>query len=386
MMHQQHLFDIPEDVSYLNTASLSPSLKTSEIAGLESVLQKSRPFTIPTSNYFEPVTKLKQLFAKVIDVDNYNRIATIPSVSYGIATVTKNITLNPEDEILIIGEQFPSNYYAWQKLADQNNATIKTVTIPQAQQNRTRDWNTLILNSISSNTAVIAMGNIHWSNGSLFNLKAISKKAKANNSLLIIDGSQSIGALPFSVKEINPDAVICAGYKWLFGPYGCAYAYFGAYFDNGEPIEENWTNRLNSENLSQLTQYQNQYKPLANRYCAGEHASFIYVNMQIKALEQVLKWSPLDIQNYCKLITKETVNTLQGLGCFIDDDHYRSHHLFGVELPKTIDIDLLKTKLTKQKIYVSFRGKYIRLSCHYFNTERHFKKLVNCIKSVIINN
>ena len=51
---------------------------------------------------------------------------------------------------------------------------------------------------------------------------------------MIIDGSQSVGALPFSIKDIQPDALICAGYKWLFGPYGCAYGYFGPYFDNGK--------------------------------------------------------------------------------------------------------------------------------------------------------
>ena len=37
----------------------------------------------------------------------------------------------------------------------------------------------------------------------------------AVGGLLIIDGTQSIGALPFSIKKYRPDALICAGYKWL---------------------------------------------------------------------------------------------------------------------------------------------------------------------------
>lgn len=237
--NQRHLFDIPEDVTYLNIASQSPSFNAIYEAGLEGLKQKKRPYIIATSDYFEPVIELKKLFAKVIKVDDYNRIATIPSVSYGMANAANNIQLKPGDEILLIHEQFPSNYYIWKRLADQYDATLVTIKPPKTKENRGQQWNQNILNAITEKTAVVAMGNIHWSNGTLFDLKAIRTQTKQYNALLIIDGSQSVGALPFSVKELQPDALICAGYKWLFGPYGCGYAYYGPYFDNGIPIEEN---------------------------------------------------------------------------------------------------------------------------------------------------
>ncbi|MEZ4792168.1 MAG: aminotransferase class V-fold PLP-dependent enzyme [Gelidibacter sp.] len=227
------------------------------------------------------------------------------------------------------------------------------------------------------------MGNIHWSNGSLFGLKAIRQKTKTHDALLIIDGSQSVGALPFSVKEIQPDALICAGYKWLFGPYGCGYAYYGPCFDDGIPIEENWSNRLNSENFSGLTTYESEYKPLANRYSVGESGNFIYVKMQIAALKQVIEWTPQGIQAYCKTISTEAVKELKALGCVIEEDAYRAHHLFGIKLPDDLDLKILKTALTDQRIFVSYRGTYIRISCHLFNTKDDFKKLVDCLKSVM---
>ena len=251
--------------------------------------------------------------------------------------------------------------------------------MPKSTENRGKIWNESILSAISENTKIVALGNIHWANGTLFDLKSIRKKTTKNNALLIIDGSQSVGALPFSVKEIQPDALICAGYKWLFGPYGCGYAYFGEYFDNGNPLEENWSNRLYSENMAGLTSYQPEYKPLANRYAAGEHASFIHIKMQIAALEQVLIWTPKAIQDYCKEITSEAVITLKENGCFVENDTFRTHHLFGVELPKQIDIDVLKSTLKEANIFISFRGNYIRLSCHLYNTKNDFKKLTDCI-------
>lgn len=379
--HQKHLFDIPEDITYLNIASQSPSFKAIYDAGLEGLKQKNRPYKITGSDYFEPVVELKKLFAKLIDADDYNCIATIPSVSYGMATVANNIKLKEGDEILVVDEQFPSNYYSWKKLADTYNATIKIIVQPKNKELSVKQWNIDILDAITDNTAFVAMGNIHWSNGNLFNLKAIRKKTTAHNALLIIDGSQTVGALPFSVKEIKPDALICAGYKWLFGPYGCAYAYFGDYFDNGNPLEENWANRLNSENFSGLTNYESEYKPLASRYTVGESGNFIYVKMQIEALKQVIAWTPKAIQDYCKTISGKAVIELKKLGCKIEDDDYRTHHLFGIELPEGLDLHALKKDLFSKNIFVSFRGNYIRISCHLFNTAEDFKPLVNCLSN-----
>jgi selenocysteine lyase/cysteine desulfurase len=378
LQHQKQRFDIPEDITYLNIASQSPAFKAVYDAGLEGLKQKNRPYTILGSDYFEPVVALKKLFAELVDVDDYNRIATIPSVSYGMATVANNITLNESDEILVIDEQFPSNYYSWKNLADTYNATIKTISPIDGEH-----WDTTILVAITDKTAVVAMGHIHWSNGDLFDLKAIRKKTKQHKALLIIDGSQSVGALPFSVKEIQPDALICAGYKWLFGPYGCAYAYFSKYFDHGQPLEENWSNRLDSDNFAGLTNYQPQYKPLANRYTVGESGNFIYVNMQIAALKQVIEWTPKSIQAYCRSISIEATQQLIALGCEIKHPEHRTHNLFGIKIPEEIDLNTLKTALQKQHIFVSFRGAFIRISCHLFNTKQDFENLVNCIKSVL---
>ncbi len=383
MQNQKHLFDIPEDITYLNIAAQSPSFKAVFEAGLEGLKQKNQPQTIALSDYFEPVTELKKLFAQLVAIDDYNRVVTIPSVSYGIATVAKNIKLKAGDEIVVLHEQFPSNIYAWQKLADKHNAIIKTIKAPDITTNRVKEWNQLILDAINDKTAVVAMGHVHWSNGSLFDLKAIRQKTKIHNALLIVDGSQSIGALPFSVKEIQPDALICAGYKWLFGPYGCGYAYYGPYFDNGTPLEENWSNRLNSNNFTGLTNYESEYKPLANRYSVGESGNFIYVKMQIAALKQINDWTPKKIQDYCRVISAESVKELKSLGCIIENDNYRAHHLFGIKLPEDLEMEHMKSALAEQNIVVSFRGDYIRISCHLFNTEGDFKKLVSCMSTVL---
>lgn len=376
---QKHLFDIDENTVYLNTASFSPAFKSVELAGINAVKQKSKPHLFQSSDLFEPVITLRKLFAEVIDEDDYNRVVTIPSVSYGMANVANNIALNEGDEIVIIQEQFPSNYYIWEDLAKKYNAKIITIKQPDNHA----DWNSHILNAITNKTALVAIGHIHWVNGLIFDLKAIRAKTKKYNSLFVIDGSQSIGALPFSVKDIMPDALICAGYKWLFGPYGCAYAYYGSYFDDGKAIEQNWANRLGSENLSGLTQYQSLYKPKANRYAVGESGSFIYVQMQIAALKEILTINQKDLQGYCHSISYKTIHKLSKIGFVSDDEALRAKHLFGIKIPNSVNIEKLQHALKQNNIHLSFRGNYMRVSCHIFNTEAHFEKLHDVLKATL---
>ncbi|MFK5889989.1 MAG: aminotransferase class V-fold PLP-dependent enzyme [Flavobacteriaceae bacterium] len=380
LSNQSHLFSLPTDVTYLNGAYMAPLSNAVAEIGQKALLQKQNPTKIFGDDFFEPTKKLKQIFAKLIDVKEAEQIAIIPSVSYGLATVANNISLKADDEILVLQEQFPSNIYIWQKLTDKYKAKIITVKAPDLKANRGQEWNKRILNSITAKTAVVAVPHVHWADGTLFDLKAIRKKTKENDALLIIDGTQSVGALPFSVEKIQPDALVCAGYKWLMGAYGLGVAYYSEKFNDGNPIEENWINRYNSQDFADLVNYESRYQSGAGRYNMGEVSNFVYTPMLTAAIEQILKWQPQNIQDYCQEISREAIDNLRDLGCFIEEADYRAKHLFGIYLPDTIDVDKLKARFNVQKIYVSFRGKAIRVAPNVYNTKADFDRFVSCFK------
>ncbi len=375
--NQKHLFGLPDTVTYLNGAYMSPQLKSVETIGIESLIRKSTPFTITAEDFFTERTLLKKRFATLIDTPNYLNIAIIPSVSYGIANVTNNIKLKKGDEILLMDAQFPSNVYPWKRLADKYGAVLKFVKPPVDFTARGKRWNEAILMEINDRTAVVAMPHVHWADGTLFDLKMIREKTRMVKSLLILDGTQSIGALPFSVNEIQPDALICAGYKWLLGPYSLGVAYYSDIFNNGEPIEDSWINRLDSEDFTGLTQYQDKFHSNAQRYSVGESSNFILVPMLIKAIDQLLEWQPKNIQAYCASITMLAIEELKAKGCFIEENDYRANHLFGIYLPEKINLEIIKKQLIANSIYVSYRGKAIRVSPNVYNTSAELNKLAS---------
>ena len=380
LTNQKDKFRLPKTVTYLNGAYMSPQLKSVEKIGHEAVSQKCFPYEIVAKDFFTGVKKLRIEFADFIGVSDYQNTAIIPSVSYGMATVANNITLEPGDEIIIVDAQFPSNVYAWQKIAEKNKAKISIISPPDTFEDRGKIWNQSILDAITNKTALVAISPAHWADGTLFDLKEIRRITKANNALLIIDGAQSLGAFPFSVTAIEPDAVITVGYKWLLGPYGLGIAYFSDLFNDGEPIENNWINRHNSEDFTQLVNYQSKYQPKSGRYNMGECSNFNLVPMLTKSIGQLAEWDPKNIQDYCAAISKTAIDELRNLGCFIEGDAFRAKHLFGVYLPEHINLEKLKTKFTENNIYVSFRGNAIRVSPNVYNTENDFEKFVNCFK------
>ena len=62
------------------------------------------------------------------------------------------------------------------------------------------------------------------------------------------DAAAQHGAERLVVAIPSANVLVCAGYKWLMGPYSLGVAYYGKSFNNGIPIEENWINRKISLN------------------------------------------------------------------------------------------------------------------------------------------
>ncbi len=374
MENQSALFQLDKDITYLNGAYMSPLLTAVSKIGQQQVAAKLEPYLISGDDFFTNVQAVKQEFSTLINAQNPDRIAIIPSVSYGLANVVKNVDVAGK-EILVAAEQFPSNVYPWMELETTQNAKVITVDPPKAVENRGEKWNIKLLKAINSRTGIVAISHTHWADGTLFDLVAIRKRTKEIGALLIIDGTQSVGALPFDVQEIQPDALICASYKWLMGPYGIGVAYYGAAFDDGNPIEQNWINRKGSENFAGLVNYEDQYQPGAMRYSVGEQSNFILVPMLLEALKQLNQWGIKNIQTYCEIITKKPVELLKSKGYWMEDIEFRGAHLFGIR-KKGLEVDKIKATLEKEHIFVSIRGSSIRVSPNVYNTEDDLMKLV----------
>ncbi len=380
---QKKLFTLPPELHYLNSAYMSPLSKRVQEAGLAGVAVKGNPNQISPKDFFKKSNQLRNLFAKIINVQA-NRVALIPSVSYGINTVAANLKANKGQNIVLMHEQFPSNVYPWRRFAS-NGVEIKTVSPPNTNINRGKEWNIRILEAIDKNTVIVAMPQVHWTDGTLFDLEKIGQRARSVGAALIIDAIQSVGAYPFDNAKIKADAVIVANYKHLMGPYGIGYAYYGERFDNGTPLEDNWLSRKGSEDFSKLIDYQDEYASGAARFDMGGRANPILQTMAVASLGQVSEFGVDNIQNYCQQLIAPYTDKIQELGFDIEDRNWRGAHLFGIRLPDNIDLLRLKTVLEQNNIVLSVRGDAIRVSLNIYNDAADMHALLNVLKVAIGN-
>lgn len=380
---QSHLFQLPEGIHFLNAAYMSPQLRQVQQAGIEAIAQKNYPGMLPPTSFFESSDRLRASLGRFLSCDVV-RLALIPSVSYGMAIVAKNLAqkhhLAAGQHIVTVQHEFPSDIYAWQELVDEKGLKLTTIQAPETRVSRGKIWNEKILEAIDANCAMVVIGHIHWADGTLFDLEAIGKACRKQGAWLVLDLTQSLGALPFSLATVQPDALICAGYKWMMGPYSLGFGYFGPAFDQGKALEQSWVNRKNSDDFTSLTQYHNEYRPGAYRYNVGQQSNFILNPMLQAAVEQLIAWQPSHIQQYCQNLVAAPIETLKKWGYYIEDKPYRASHLFGIGLSTHHDLEHIMARLSAHQVQVSMRGASIRVSPHVYNSPADIEALLAALE------
>ncbi len=379
---QRDRFSLPDDLHYLNCAYMSPLSKRVEAAGIEGLRRKRVPSEITPGDFFAGLEAVRERFARLVNADDPDRIAVMPSASYGLAIAARNTPLEAGRNVVVALDQFPSNIYVWRRRCAESGAELRTVGPPDASP-RAAGWNARLLEAIDRATAVVALGHVHWTDGTRFDLEGIGARAREVGAALVIDGTQSVGALPFDVDRIRPDALICAGYKWLLGPYAIAVGWFGPRYDDGRPLEETWLGRVGSDDFRRLVDYQDAYRPGALRYDVGEASNFILVPMLVAALDGILEWGVDEIQAYCRALLEPLGEEARTRGWGVEAAAGRAGHILGVRLPADIDPNALRAALADRRIAASLRGDALRVSPHVYNDEDDIAALIAALDAAL---
>jgi len=372
---QRDLFEIPEDIAYLNCAYMSPQLRQAREIGERAVSRKSRPWEVTPDQFFEDAEVVRTLFARLVSGDT-GGVAIVPSVSYGISVAAANVSVGDGEKIVILEDQFPSNVYSWRELAYWSGARL--VTVPRPEDS---DWTRALVEEIDADTAVVAAPNCHWTDGSLVDLARVGKSVREAGAALVVDGIQSLGALPFDASEVRPDFLVATSYKWLLGPYGVGFMYVDEKHREGNPIEHNWINRRGSEDFAQLVDYQDAFQPGARRYDVGERSNFVLLPMAAEALRQILDWGVENVSENIGALTDLIEERAEELGIFTTPKEKRARHMIGLMLgPDTPDD--LAGRLTTHNVFVSVRGGTVRVSPHLYNTEEDVDRFFDVLGRV----
>lgn len=373
---QRAAFEVPRNVAYFNTANLSPMLRSVRAAGDDALQRRAEPWNITTQDWFTDVERLRSLYGALIGAEA-DAIALIPATSYGFAVAAHNIALRSGQRVLVLAEEYPSGVYTWQAATRATDAEVLTVHRRSGQ-----NWTEAVMEALDERVAVVSVPHVHWTDGSLLDLVTIGARAREVGACLVIDGSQSIGALPLDVGAIRPDYVISVGYKWLLGPFGLGYLYIAEEYRSGQPIEHNWILREGAEDFTRLVDYRDDYQPGARRFDVGERTNFELVPMAVAALEQLHAWGVYPVHATLSAITGQIAARVSQLGLDPLPPGQRSGHMLGVSLPERGRAEVLPA-LTAAGCYASIRGQSLRLAPHLHVTGEDIDRLLHALESAL---
>jgi selenocysteine lyase/cysteine desulfurase len=377
---QRHLFEMPEDVAFFNCAALAPILKSSRDAGLVSVTRKAQPWHVGSAERIGEPDQARALFAGLIGAAAQD-IAIIPAASYGIATAAANLPVKPGQTIVLLEDQYPNNVLPWIQKRAREGAELIFVVRPEDD-----DLTAGILEAIDERTAIVALPHCFWTDGTLIDLAAVGRRCREVGAALVVDATQSVGALPFDVAEIRPDFLIVSGYKWLLCPYTIGFLYVAPQRQDGVPLEHSWRDGMlegwGVDWRDGHMDYPEGWQPGAGRFNMGETANFISMPMAIKALEQMHAWEVAEINASLRRITETIIERTDNFGLVAPNAKHRAGHMTGLRLAAGADrsqIDELEQRLADKQIYLSVRGDSLRIAPHLHVNNDDIDRLVSAL-------
>jgi cysteine desulfurase/selenocysteine lyase len=374
---RQEWFEI-EDATYLNLAGQAPMPRISIRAVQAALEAKKNPHHMPDSTFFEVPDRIRASLAKLIG-GKPEEVAVTSGASAGAAAVAYGLTWKPGDEVVTAKGEFPLQYTTWKPMEEREGLKLKIVS-PHGQFITADD----LIDAITPRTRVVSVSLVRFDDGSLLDAPRVAAACHAHGALLLLDVSQCCGALPMDVNQLGADFLVCAGYKWLLGPFGTGF--FWAKHEHLGLIRPGpfyWMAVAGSDNFASLSFDDPKPAPSAKRWDSPEWASYFNFNLAAMdvSVDFVVRMGPeLVAAHNGKLIdfmferlpkdrcvpASPLDATKRGpYGCFAARSREKTTELYNL--------------LRKENVVVSLREGNIRVSPHLYNSERDIDRLISVV-------
>ena len=355
------LFPITERYVLFNHAGVSP-VNTRALAAMQEF--NERTAREPLGNFREQVEAqqrdLCQRFATLVNARSADEIVLMPNTATGINIAALSLPLRPGDNVLVLEGDYPANIYPWMNLAHRG---VLTKFVPARDGGL--DLN-LLQSRIDSHTRVIAMSTVVFATGFRNDIEAVGRICKERGIYLVVDGIQSLGALPFDVQAANVDFLAAGSQKWLLGPIGGGFLYVrrerldelvaGAYVGSASVVDS-----------ANFLDYNFTLQPTAERFNLG--SSGIMNQLGVRASLSLIQEVGIEqIAERVLMLAGVAIGDLQERGYRISGDTAPDRRS-GIVIVEVDDPIATCARLQEANVICIPRGKGFRIAPHFYNTE-----------------
>lgn len=367
-----------EDATYLNTSAHAAMPRVTLRAVQNSIEANKFPHHLDDAIFFEAPIRIRASLAKMIGA-RPEEIALTTGAGPGVAAVAHLLTWTPGDEVITAKGEFPVQYATWKPMEEREGVKLTIVT----PRNRFITADDLIA-AITPRTRVVSVSHVRFDDGSLLDAARVAAACHAQGALLVLDVSQSCGAVPMDVHDLGADFLVCAGYKWLLSPYGTGFFWVKReHQDIVRPGPFSWTSQA-TDSFFELSYVDPKPSRSAKRWDSGEAATYFNFNLAAMdaSVDFVLRAGPELVREHNRQLLESLFENLPK-SCVpaspLDSTHRGPCGSFTARTPeKTAE---LYQKLQKEHVVVAMREGKIRVSPHLFNSEWDINHLIRVLSA-----
>jgi cysteine desulfurase / selenocysteine lyase len=363
-------FPVTKSYTYLANAAISPiptPVAQETLRFYDGMLNHAGTLW---ADWIEKMEQARRLYAKFINASS-DEIGFTHSTSEGMNIIAH--MLCPKGSVISNELEFPSSILPWL-----NRGSY--VHVVKAKNGRILKQD--ISDAIDSKTRSVVISHVQYSTGFRQDLVDLSELTKKHGLYLVVNPTQSLGAVHFDVKEFDVDFMASNGHKWILSSFGV-----GTIFIKREYLED--VREFHPPFYSQFGQKQRDIydnskinmSTTASRFELGSpHFSNI---LSLKAaIEYISRIGITNIERRILVLTSYLVEKLHELNLDIISPLEEEKSRSGIIVFRMHNAEEIVRKLEEKRIIVSARGGGIRVSPHFYNNEEDIDTLIRALRTL----
>lgn len=288
--------------------------------------------------------ELRALIAQFIHCDAQD-IAFAMNAASALSLFLGGMDWREGDRIVTLRDEFPNQYYF--------AATVAELIEMDA------------IEALPEHTRAVLVSTVNYSNGYRPDVARIARLAHEAGALLYVDGTQSVGALTFDIREVKPDLFAVDGYKWLLCPNGATFFYVSPELRRKlRPAVLGWRSDQGWRSVDELHHGAPKLPEAAEKY-EGGMLNFPSLYGMRESVRMMLEIGPDRIEQRVLELAGLTADILRRAGATVINENT---NIVAARWPDR-DASEIARSLARERIIVAARHGNLRVSPHFYNTE-----------------
>lgn len=337
------------------------------------------------SDWMDAMEETRELYSKFIGADSKDEIAFTHSTSEGMNIIAHILS---DKGIVISNElEFPSTNLPW---INKNSKNIKFLESDYEGKIPILDIAKMIdkfHGKRGKQVKTILTSHVQFSNGFRQDLEELGKLTQRKGLHLVVNATQSLGAMSLDVKNFNIDFMASNGHKWMLSSFGIGTIYIKRKYlrdkDYFKPTFFSLSGQKKKDNFDNNTILDSSYSATRFELGTPHFQNIVALKAAIKYTSKIgIKQIEKRILGLANYLIDKLVNIDIEILSPVAEKKYRSGII--VFKPKKENPSQIVMKLQKMnQIIVSARGKGIRISPHFYNNEEDIDNLISALVNIL---